>query len=167
MKKLTNLNEVLAFLLEGMYEGEKELQHQLPTFSERVRNPRLKEEINKYLERSIEKRSKLKRIFSYLLVPASKRKNKVVEVLFKETRELADKASESYLRDVVFAACLQSVNHYNAANYRAALALAVALNLEQVTDLLHEILRWENETFIALEKIAFEELGKDESVAST
>jgi len=167
MKKLTNLNEVLAFQLEGMYEGEKELQHQLPNFSESARNPRLKEEMKKYLERSFEKRSKLKRIFSYLLVPASKRKNKVVEVLFKETRELADKATEGYLRDVVFAAFLQSINHYNAANYRASLALAVDLNLDQVTDLLHEILQWENETFVALEKIAFEELRKQESVAST
>ena len=83
MKKLANLNELLAFQLEGMYYGEKELQHQLPSFSEGVRNPRLKEEINKYLERSIEKRSKLKRIFSYFLVPASKRINKVVEVLLK------------------------------------------------------------------------------------
>jgi ferritin-like metal-binding protein YciE len=167
MKKLTNLNEILAFQLEGMYEGEKALQHQLPTFSEGVQNLRLREEIKKYLDRSIEKRSKLKRIFSYLLVPASKRKNKVVEVLIKEAQAVVDKASESYLRDVVFAACLQTINHYNAANYRAALAIAVALNLDQVTDLLHEILQWENETFIALEKIAFEELGKDESVAST
>ena len=167
MKKLTNLNEVLAFQLEGMYHGEKKLHHELPSFSEGVRNTHLKEEIKKYVERSGEKRSKLKRIFSYLLVPNTKRKSKVVEVLFKEAREMADKTSEGHLRDTVLTACLQSINHYNAANYRAALALAVELNLEQVTDLLHEILQWENETFLALEKIAFEELRKHESVAST
>ena len=165
MKKLTNLNEVLAQQLEGMYHGEKQLQHELPTFSEGVQHVRLKEEMTKYIERSVEKRSKLKRIFSYLLVPNTKRKSNVVEVLFKEAREMADKTSEGYLRDTVFTACLQSINHYNAANYRAALALAVELNLEQVTDLLHEILQWENETFLALEKIAFEELRKHESVA--
>src|SRR5688572_478270 len=129
MKKLTNLNEVLAFQLEGMYDAEKKLQHHLPLIAEGVQLHCLKEGINKYLERSSDKRSKLKRIFSYILVQKSNRKNKVVEMIFNETRDLAHQASESYLRDVIYVACLQSINHYKIANYRAALALALALNL--------------------------------------
>ncbi len=167
MKKLTNLNEVLALQLEGMYDAEKKIQHHLPILSEGVQHHSLKEEIKKYVERSVEKRTKLKRIFSYILIQKSKRKNKVIESIFNETRELAHQASESYLRDVILAACLQSINHYSVANYRASLAVALALNLEQVADLLDEILQFEKEISTALEKIAFEELQKKQSIHLT
>ena len=163
MKDLTSLNEFLSFHLEGMYDGEKKLQHQLPTISQGVRHKGLKEEIDKYVALAAEKRSKLKRIFSYLLVPPFKRKNKVVDSLFKETYEALQHTSEDTVHDAVITACLQSINHYNIANYSTALAFAVELNLEVAADLLHEILEWEKKTDITLRKIAFEELLKKES----
>jgi len=165
MKKLTNLTEVLAFQLEAMYHGEKQVQHQLPVINEIVQHPRLKEEITKYIERSVEKRCKLKRIFSYLLIPGSKRKNKVIENILNDAQDLADHASGSALRDVVLASFLQSINYYNVANYRAALALAIELNLDQVADILHEILESEKETVNSLEKITFEKLGRRDPVS--
>ena len=167
MKKLTNLSEVLAFQLEGMYDGEKKLQHQLPTISERVRSSSVKGEISKCIERAVEKRCKLKRIFSYLLIEKSKRKSNVMESILNEAENLLHHVSESYVGDVVLLACLQSANHYNIANYRAALALALALNLEQVADLLDEILQVEKETTTGLEKIAFKGLQKQESIPLT
>jgi len=167
MKKLTNLNEVLAFQLEGMYDGEKKLQHRLPIISERVGNISLKAEIGKCVERAVEKRCKLKRIFSYLLVEKSRRKSNVMESILSEAENLVHHGSESHVGDVLLAACLQSVNHYSVANYRAALALALALNLEQVADLLDEILQIEKEMTTGLEKIAFEGLQKQESIPLT
>ena len=61
MKKLTSLNEVLAFQLEGMYDAEKKLQHAIPLCLENIRLGTLKEEIKKYGELAAEKRTKLKR----------------------------------------------------------------------------------------------------------
>lgn len=163
MKELTSVNEFLAFHLEGMYDGEKKLQHQLPTISQGVRHKELKEEIDKYVARAAEKRSKLKRVFSYLLVPPFKRKNKVIDSLFKEAHEALQHASGDTVHDAVITACVQSINHYNIANYSTALAFAVELNLEVVADLLHEILEWEKKTDIIMRKIVFEDLLKKES----
>ena len=160
MKKINNLNEVLAAKLEAMYDGEKQLQHLLPSVSELVQHPNLKAEINKYVERSVEKRCKLKRIFSYLLVQEFKIKNKIIESMLNDIREIMHLASESYLRDVMLVACIQSINHYNVTNYRTALALAIELNLENVADLLQEILQWEKETVTALEKLTFQKIGQ-------
>ena len=160
MKELTCVNEFLAFHLEGMYDGEKKLQHHLPAISEGVRHKGLIEEIDNYIERAAEKRSKLKRIFTYLLVPPFKRKNKVVDSLFKEAHEALQHACGDNVRDAVTIVLVQSINHYNIANYSTALAFAIELNLEVAADLLHEILEWEKKTDISLKKIAFEELIK-------
>jgi ferritin-like metal-binding protein YciE len=163
MKGLTCINEFLAFHLEGMYDGEKKLQRYLPAISVVVRHKGLKEEIDQYVARAAEKRSKLKRIFGYVLVPPFKRKNKVIETLIKEVLEALEQASGDAVQDAVITAFVQSINHYNIANYNIALAFAVELNLDVVADLLHEILEWEKKTDTSLTKIAFEELRQNES----
>ena len=161
--KLTSLNELLAYQLEGMYDAEKKLQQDLPVCTEGIKLDALKQEVIKYGELSTDKRTKLKRMFSYLLVERFGRKNKVIDSLLKETQKMLSCASTDHIRDAVTLACIQSINHYKIANYNTALAFAIELNLETVADLLHEILVWEKETAAALTKIAFEELNKKES----
>lgn len=161
--KLTNLTEVLAYQLEGMYDTEKKLQHSIPICVEVIKLEILKLEVKKYGELATDKRTKLKRIFSYLLIERFGRKNKVIDSLLKDTQEMIKYASTDHLRDAVVLACMESINHYKIANYNTALAFAIELNLETVSDLLHEILAWEKETATVLTKIAFEELNKKES----
>ena len=165
MKKLTTLNEVLAFQLEGMYDAEKKIQHAIPVCIEGLQLNTLKVEIKKYGDQAAEKRTKLKRIFSYLLVQPFKRKNNVIDSLLKDTHDLLNYAATDHLRESVLLACIQSINHYKIAGYNTALAFAIDLNLDTVADLLHEILVWEKETNKALTKIAFEELNKKESTS--
>lgn len=167
MKKLTNLNEVLTFHLESLYDAEKKLQHAIPICSESLPLGTLRDEIKKYGEGATEKRSKLKRIFSYLLVQPFKRKNNVINSMLKETHDMLDHAATDHLREIVLLACIQSINHYKMAGYNTALAFALELNLDTVADLLHEILAWEKETNAALTKIAFEELNKKTSPSVT
>lgn len=161
--KLTSLSEVLAYQLEGMYDAEKKLQHGIPICVESIKLEALRQEVKKYGELSTDKRTKLKRIFSYLLVERFGRKNKVIDSLLKDTQKMLSYASTDHLRDAVALACIQNINHYKIANYNTALAFAIKLNLETVSDLLHEILAWEKETAAVLTKIAFEELNKKES----
>jgi ferritin-like metal-binding protein YciE len=158
MKKLNNLTEVLAFLLEGLYDAEKKVQHTIPTCIEAIKLPALKEEIKKYGELSSEKRSKLKRIFSYLLVQPFKIKNRVIDMMLKDTHELLEHATTDDLRETVLLSCIQSINHYKLAGYTTALAFALELNQDNVCDLLHEILEWEKDSNTAFTRIAFEAL---------
>ncbi len=163
MKKLSNLNEVLAFHLEGLYDAEKKLQHAIPACIEGVELNVLKDAINKYGEQAAEKRTKLKRIFGYLLVEPFKRKNTVIDTMLKDTHQMLEYAASDTLRHAVLLACFQSINHYKMAGYNSALAFAIVLNLDTVSDLLHEILEWEKETITVLAKIVFEELHKNET----
>lgn len=166
-KKLTTLNEVLAYQLEGMYDAEKKLQYAIPICSETIRlNTVLKQEIKKYGELATDKRTKLKRIFSYLLVEPFGRKNKMIDTLLKDTHEMLSYASTDHLRETILIACIQSINHYKIAGYRTALAFAIELNLETVADLLHEILQWEKETDSALTQISIKELKESPSLPS-
>ncbi|WP_276370247.1 DUF892 family protein [Chryseolinea sp. H1M3-3] len=167
MKRLSNLNEVLAFQLEGLYDAEKKLQHAIPACSEGVTLNVLKDIINKYGEQAAEKRTKLKRTFGYLLVEPFKRKNKVIDTMLKDTHYMLEHAASDSLRQVVLLACFQSINHYKMAGYNAALAFAIKLNLDTVSDLLHEILEWEKETNAILTKIAFEELHQKEASSTS
>jgi ferritin-like metal-binding protein YciE len=162
MKKLTTLNEVLTFHLEGMYDAEKK------TTCDNGLHRRSKIEYTQSGNQKIwragrGKRTKLKRIFSYLLVQPFKRKNNVIDSLLKDTHDLLNYAATDHLREAVLLACIQSINHYKIAGYNTALAFAIDLNLDTVADLLHEILVWEKETNNTLTKIAFEELNKKES----
>jgi ferritin-like metal-binding protein YciE len=158
MKKLTSLLELLAYQLEAMYDAEKKLQHTLPVFYETIKSAAIKQEVKKYTEIASDKRTKLKRIFSYLLVERFGRKNEVIDSLLHDTQETLSFASTDHLRETALLTCIQNINNYKMASYHTAEIIAIELNLETVADLLHEILEWEKETDRAMTKIAIEEL---------
>ena len=158
--RLTSLTEVLAYQLEGMYYAEKKLQHAVPICTEVVKSDALKQEVIRYGELAIDKRTKLKRIFSYLLVERFGRKNKVIDNLIEDTHEMLSGASTDHLRDAVLSSCIQTINKYKIASYEIALIIAIELNLETVSDLLQEIIAWEKETAATLAKMTFQEFSR-------
>lgn len=158
--KLNNLNEVLAFHLEGMYDAEKKLQKALPHCSNDATSRALKNEIKKYLDSAKEKRLKLKRIFSYLLAGPFNRKNKVIAKILKDGVKVLKYTKAIALKDAILIGHLQAVNHYKISSYGTAKAFASMLKLKNVTDLLQEVLEWEKETDRAFTKIAMKEVNE-------
>lgn len=163
---LNNLNETLAYLLEGMYDAEKKLLKVVPDCLHLVTSRALKSEIKKYVESAADKRIKLKRIFSYLLAGPFGRKNKVIDRMLKEAGNILKFTSSPEVKDAMLIGCLQAINHHKISAYGTAKAFSVELELQAVTDLLTEVLEWEKETDQALTKIALKEVnGKAAALA--
>lgn len=162
---LRNLNEALSFQMKGMYDAERKLQREIPKCSVKVRSEALKGEIGRYIDSTDDKILKLERIFSYLMTEPSGVKNEIIDKFIEDTHKMLQYASSDDIRDVVFIACIQNINHYKIATYGTALAFAIELKLNTVADLLHEILEWEKDTDRALTKISLEEMnGKEATI---
>jgi ferritin-like metal-binding protein YciE len=157
---LSNLNEALAFQLKGLYDAEKKLQKAIPPCSKNIASPLLKETIDKYYESSGDKIIKLERAFNYLMTEPTGRKNEVMEKMIEDTHHVLKYAATEQMRDVVLISCIQNINHYKISGYRTALAFAIELELTTVSDLLHEILEWENQAARSLANLAVNEINQ-------
>jgi ferritin-like metal-binding protein YciE len=158
--QINNLNDALAYQLEGMYYAEKTLQKLLPVCIEQTTSRALKNEIKKYLDSARDKRVKLKRVFSYLLTGPFGRKNKVMEGFLKDKERLQKCVKNSDLKDAILIGDLQAIAHYKISTYGTAKALAAALELQKVVDLLQEILEWEKEADNSFTKVGMKEVNE-------
>ncbi len=157
---ISNHAKALTYLLEDMYDAEKKIQKNLPALESLITSSKLKSEVGKYHESAGDKRIKLKRIFSYLLVGRFGRENEAIHELLKESRVLGKVTVPSDLRDRMIIVSLQEINQCKIAVYEAALVLADQMNLVTVTELLEEILNWERETSSSFSRIGLQQLSK-------
>lgn len=155
---LTNLHEALVYELEGLYDAEKRLQKALPILSHKVTIPALQKEIIKYGEQVSDQRTKLKRAFSYLGIGPFGRKNRIMHDFLKDTMELCEHTPADRIRNAMAIAGLKNISQYKLSDYSTALGFSIALELDTVSDLLHEMITWEKETADALEKLRMAQL---------
>jgi len=159
MKKIATLNEALTYQLKGLYDAEIALQKAIPECVLHVKSVQLKSTLHKYEESTNDKILKLERAFNYLMTDPKGRRNAVLRRMINDTHEILDLTSSEKLKEVMLASCFQSLNQYKMANYKTSLAISVELQLEIVSDLLHEILVWEKGTSDALSKITAESIN--------
>lgn len=144
---ITNLNHVLTFQLEGMYEVVKSLQAKLPSTIKQAADPELRSLLKCYTENLGEQRLKLKRIFSYVLNgPYDRKSFKMAEAMapFGETLE---KNITPKLLDIIVSTSMHSTIQFLITSYVDARYIAMRLELDTVVHLLDEIVDLE-ESFL-------------------
>lgn len=151
--KLKNLNATLTYSLESMYDAEKRIQSELPTLLNMIASNALAKATTTYVETSADKRTKLKRIFSYLLAGPFENVSRSAEGFFLDLERIAKISGPSAVRDLLAAKSLRGLALHKCFIYEGALELAGHLDLEKVTDLLGEILVWEKNYIESLRKI--------------
>jgi ferritin-like metal-binding protein YciE len=156
MKKLANVNDALVFLLKRQYDAECNLKDALTNCSKKVKSSLLKGELEDYGEISRHKIIKLERVFNYLMTEPTGEKNIIIRKMIAETHTMLDISKSDETRDVMILSCVQGINQYKIAIYRAALALAIELQLDQVTELINEIIEWERKAATVFNKTIFE-----------
>ncbi|MEJ0055585.1 MAG: DUF892 family protein [Bacteroidota bacterium] len=156
MKQFNNLNEVLAYHLEALYVAEKKIQKVLPACLHTIGHKKLQTQFKKYLESSSDKRMKLKRMFSYLLVKPQSRKCKPVVGILDEAMAITRSDSAAGLKDVQLLGTLLSLSRYKSSLYVVAKLYSSGLELKTVSALINEVIAWENETCETLLKISSE-----------
>lgn len=139
-RKIKSLHEILACQLEGLYDGEKKLQHYLHSRQSAIEGFALKEELQKFESHSSDARMKLKRIFSYLLMEPFKIKNNIISGFIKDLDIMTSCISDAHDREMFTRNSIHSINAYKVSAYSTALELSHKLALDQVSDLLNEII---------------------------
>ncbi|MGC1241491.1 MAG: DUF892 family protein [Chryseosolibacter sp.] len=160
------LQDTLAFQLQGLLYAEQELKPELEACSSEITSDKIKAAIAIYIENADYKRSRLERIFDYLMQEPEARKNKPLKKLLEETKELLDFTDSPHLRDILMVSCLQNINAYIVSSIKIAYMFTLELELDTASDLLQQMLEWELETGKALSRLAIEEFNKGHALAS-
>ncbi len=150
MNTVKNLNQTLAFQLEGVYEIVKRLQADLSVASKHITDPEMRTAVASYCRSLADHRLKLKRIFGYLLNGPYDRKQADLRGVIEPWNEIRNWDMLPRLKDVVVGSTLQSFIRYILTSYTEARYIAMRLELDRVVQLLDEILDEEEETYLRL-----------------
>jgi ferritin-like metal-binding protein YciE len=157
-KHFHTLNDALAFQLSSMYDAEKKVQQGMAQFCNFTNFIHLQNEIEKYIEQSSYKIIKLERIFNYLMEEPDGKTSNIVSMILQEIAANVKNAASPRLRDIMLTSSFLAMNQYKLGIYSCAEIVALELEVETVSDLLHEIVNWERDTNKSLSKIAMEEV---------
>lgn len=155
-KYLNTLNDALAFQLNNMYYAEQKLGPEIALCCRFTDFIHLQSEMDKYIEQSSYKMSKLERIFNYLMEEPGGQPNPIIDKMLEDTHAVLRMAGSARLRDVMLTSSLLAINHYKTGVYSCAQLIALELEIETVSDLLAEIVHWEKDTHKSLSRIALE-----------
>jgi len=142
---IKNLNQVLAFQLEGLYEIVKTLQGDLSKVSKLVSDQEMRMVFNSYRQNLGDQRLKLKRIFGYLLNGPYGRKTSHSANAIAQWDDVGDMDMLPGLRDVLLATSLEFSIQHLATAYTSARYIAMRLELDIVVRLLDELIDSEEE----------------------
>ncbi|HOX84247.1 MAG TPA: DUF892 family protein [Chryseolinea sp.] len=167
MKKIIhNLQDALAFQLQGLLSIEKEIDHVLKTCSQYTGSPKIKKAIHEYVASASDKVLKIDRVFNYLMEEPIYRKNEIFNKMVDETHQLLSCTASVHLKDIMLITCIQTINAKKIASYKTAYIFAAELEMDTASELLQQILEWELETEKVLASLAVEEFNKIQLVAS-
>lgn len=151
---IKNLNQALAFQLEGVYDVIKQLQADLSPATKAIADHEMQEAFSNYIKDLGDQRLKLKRIFSYVLSGPYKRKVSRYNDVIAPMNEIVDADMLPRLRDVALSTTLQSVIRYVIESFTQARYIAMRLDLGKVVQLIDEILDDEEEFSQKLKRLS-------------
>lgn len=147
MKTIANLNHLLAFQLEGLYEIIRGLQEELPFGIRNASDPELKALLEEYKQGLADQRTKLKRIFSYLLNGPYGRKPAKGAGALASFKEIADREIAPELKDILIITSLQSASRFLVQAYNDTSFMAMRVEMDSVVKMLDDMVDM-NEDFI-------------------
>lgn len=142
---INNLNHVLAFQLEGMYEIVKNLQHAIQVAIKGANDSSARDILRSYSENLFDHRLKLKRAFSYVLNGPYGRKSGVVGDSIVPFKEIIERNAPACMTDILLTTCMQAGIQFMITSYTDARYLAMRVEMDRVVELLDEILNIEED----------------------
>lgn len=156
---IKTLGDVLAMELQNLYCGEASLKRKIEQIILDIPSARLKEILQKYSESSADKQLKLDRMLSYLMVEPLSQVNTIIDRLLDETLHRAKYIVSNKIKTRVVISDFEQINHFKITAYKTALLYSLELELDIVSDLLHQIIEWERKTRKALNDLYLEEFN--------
>ncbi len=149
------LEEFFKDSLKDIYWAEKHLTKALPKLAKAATSEELKNAFNEHLEVTQTHVTKLEQVFEMVGEKPVAKKCDAMEGLSKEADTVIEETEEgTATRDVGLIIAAQKVEHYEIATYGGLAALATALGMDDVAEVLEETLAEEKEADQTLTSIA-------------
>lgn len=140
MSKLTSLQVLLTQEIKDLYNAETQLVKALPKMAKAATNEKLKEGFNSHLEETKGHVTRLEEAAKILGVSPKGKVCKAMKGLVEEGAEAIEEDGDPNIKDLALIGAAQRVEHYEIAGYGTARALAEALQLDEVVELLQQTL---------------------------
>ncbi len=156
MPALDTLEVLLGHEIKDLYSAENQLVKALPKMAKAATNPELQEAFTTHLEETKEQVERLEQVAKLLGITPKGKSCKAMLGLIEEGSEVIEEDGEAPVKDLALIGAAQKVEHYEIAGYGTARALAEALGLDEVVELLQATLDEEGNTDKVLTEIAEE-----------
>lgn len=154
MPKLDSLEVLLAQEIKDLYSAENQLVKALPKMAKAATSPELQEAINTHLEETKVHAERLEEVAKLLDITPKGKVCKAMKGLVEEGAEVIEEEGDGTVIDLAIIGAAQKVEHYEIASYGTAQALAEALGLDDVAEILQTTLDEEGNTDKLLTSIA-------------
>lgn len=154
MSKLISLNVLLTQEIKDLHSAESQLVKALPKMAKAASDADLKAGFKTHLDETKVHVERLDQIAAILGVSPRGKVCKAMKGLVEEGAETIEEEGDPVIKDLALIAAAQRVEHYEISGYGSARALAEALKLDEVVDLLQMTLDEESATDLILTRLA-------------
>jgi ferritin-like metal-binding protein YciE len=159
-KSISTLQEALLYLLQGLWYTETTLIQEFKEYSNHLSSPQVKSAVLQYIDNADTNLLRLERVFNHLTTEPVPRKNEVIVAMMRETRDLLTATTDEHLRDILMIGCVQYINAYKEASYKAACLFIVEMELDGASDIIQHIWQSEHQTCQAFASLSIHEFNK-------
>jgi ferritin-like metal-binding protein YciE len=146
MAKLDTLEDLLSQEIKDLYSAEKQLVKALPKMATAATSPELQEAFKKHLEETKVHAERLEVVAKLLEGTPKGKVCKAMQGLVEEGSDVLEEEGQGSVKDLALIGAAQKVEHYEIASYGTARALAEALGLDEVVEILQATLDEEGDT---------------------
>jgi len=136
MSKLQSLETLLAQEVKDLFSAESQLVKALPKLAKAAADPALKEAFLSHLKETEGQMERLENIAEILGTTPRGKTCKAMEGLVAEGAEVISEDGDPMIKDLALIVAAQKVEHYEISGYGSAKAIASALELDDVVDLI-------------------------------
>ena len=154
MPRVTTLEDLLVDELKDLLDAENQLTKALPKMAKAATAKQLKQAFEDHLDVTKNQVERLKQVFQALGQPAKGKKCEAMKGLITEGKELIAEDIEPEILDAGLIGAAQKVEHYEIAGYGTVREIAERLGHKDVSRLLNQSLKEEEETDKKLTEIA-------------
>jgi ferritin-like metal-binding protein YciE len=154
MSNLKSLEELLIQEIKDLFSAEEQLVRALPKMAKAASDPALKDAFLTHLDETKVHLDRLERVAQILDDSPNGKICKAMSGLVEEGEDAILENDDIMLKDLALIIAAQKAEHYEISGYGSAKALAAALELEDVVDLLQVTEDEESEADSALTSIA-------------
>jgi len=154
MTKLNSLETLLLHEVQDLYSAEKQLVKALPKVAKKVSSPQLRSAVEEHLQQTEQHVNRLEQVFGLLGADPKARTCKAMKGLINEADEMMSEKASPATRDAAIIAAAQKVEHYEIASYGTARKWAQTVGRDDITRLLDETFKEEEQTDRRLTELA-------------